>query len=80
VTDGIERARESAAGAVTAAENGEERTANERLSGAVSSLRRVRDALATETQAGYGDDAVAVIDPKALAGIERANAAVDAPL
>jgi hypothetical protein len=80
VTDGIERARESAAGAVAAAENGEERTANERLSGAVSSLRRVRDALATETQAGYGDDAVAVIDPKALAGIERANAAVDAPL
>ena len=80
VLDGIDRARESAVGAVTAAENGEERTADERLSGAVSSLRKVRDRLATETQAGYGDDAVAVIDPKALAGIERANDAIDAPL
>ncbi|MGQ3329738.1 hypothetical protein [Halorubrum sp. FL23] len=80
VRDGISRARESAAGAVDAAANGEERAADDRLSASASSLREVRDAFATDDQAGYDDAAVEAIDPKALAGIGRANDAVDAPL
>ncbi|ELZ42588.1 hypothetical protein C471_03983 [Halorubrum saccharovorum DSM 1137] len=80
VLDGISRARESAAGAVAAAENDEERAADDRLSAAASALWRVRDAFATDDQAGYDDGAVEALDPKALAGIERANDAIDAPL
>ncbi|WP_200530751.1 hypothetical protein [Halorubrum sp. LN27] len=80
VLDGISRARESAAGAVDAAESGEERAADDRLSAATSSLWDVRDAFLTDDQAGYSDAAVEAIDPKALAGIDRANDAIDADL
>jgi len=80
VRDGIARARESAIGAVEAAENGEERTADDRLTAVVSTLWDVRDAFLRDDQVGYSDAAVEAIDPKALAGIERANDAIDAPL
>lgn len=80
VRDGVARARESAAAAVEAAENREERAADDRLSAAVSSLWEVRDALVSDDRAGYDAAAAAAIDPKALAGIERANDAIDAAL
>ncbi|EMA59256.1 hypothetical protein [Halorubrum lipolyticum] len=80
VLDGIARAREAAAGAVDAAESGAERAADDRLSASISSLWEVRDAFVTDDRAGYTDGAVAAIDSKALAGIDRANAAIDAAL
>jgi hypothetical protein len=80
VLDGLARAREAATAAVDAADNGEEQAADDRLSAVVSSLGEVRDALVIDDQAGYDDTAVAAVDPKALAGIDRANAAIDAPL
>ena len=76
VLDGIARAREAAAGAVRAAENGDDAAADDRLSASVESLRGVRDELATDAQAGYSDEAVEAIDPKTLAAIERARDAI----
>jgi len=76
VLDGVARAREAAAGAVRAAENGDDAAAGDRLSASVESLRGVRDELATDAQAGYSDEAVEAIDPKTLAAIERARDAI----
>ena len=76
VLDGVARAREAAAGAVTAAETGDRAAADDRLSASVASLREVRDELASDAQAGYTDDAAAAIGPKTLAAIERATDAI----
>ena len=78
--DRLGRARRAADGAVAAAEDGEAERANEWLSDVVSALSEFREVLAGEDRSGYDDAAVAAMDPKALAGIERADAAVDAPL
>lgn len=43
-------------------------------------LQDVRDRLASESQGGYDDSAVAVLDPRVAAAIERTNAAIDADL
>jgi len=80
VLDRLRRAVSLAEEAVTAAENGEERTANERLSSIVSVLWDVREILVSEGQGGYDDEAVAAIEPKVGAGIDRANVALDADL
>ena len=78
VLDRLARARREADAAVTAAENGEERNADDLLSNVVSLLAEVREILVSDGQGGYDDAAVAAIDPKALAGIDRANQAMDA--
>ena len=80
VLDSLQRARRTAAAAVTAAEDGEGDLADERLFAVDRVLRDVRDRLATDTQGGYDDDAVAVLDPRVAAAIERTNAAIDAEL
>ncbi|WP_144796810.1 hypothetical protein [Halorubrum depositum] len=80
VLDRLARARRAADGAVAAAEDGEEEPADDRLFDVASALSEVREILVSEDRGGYDDAAVAAIDPKALAGIERSNAAIDAPL
>lgn len=78
ILDRLSRARRAADAAVTAAENGEERDADDRLSNVVSLLADVREILVSDGRGGYDDAAVAAIDPKPLAGIDRANQAIDA--
>ena len=55
-------------------------TAAERLFDVASAFSEVREILAGEDRGGYDDAAIAAIDPKALAGIDRANEAIDADL
>ncbi|WP_254921590.1 hypothetical protein [Halorubrum sp. Ea1] len=78
--DRLSRARRAADGAVAAAEDGEEEPADDRLFDVGSALSEFRELLAGEDRSGYDDGAVAAMAPKALAGIERVDAAVDAPL
>ncbi|OYR48653.1 hypothetical protein [Halorubrum sp. Ea8] len=78
--DRLSRARRAADGAVAAAEDGEEEPADDRLFDVGSALSEFRELLAGEDRSGYDDAAVAAMAPKALAGIERVDAAVDAPL
>ena len=78
--DRLGRARRAADGAVAAAEVGDEEPADDRLFDVGSALSEFRELLVDEDRSGYDDAAVAAMDPKALAGIERADAAVDAPL
>jgi len=80
VLDRLRRATRTAAGAVTTVENGDREAADEQLRSVVSSLEEVRESLASERQSGYGDSAVAAIDPKVRAGIERATHAIDAKI
>ena len=80
VLDRLRRATRTAAGAVTAVEDGDREAADEQLRSVVSSLREVREILASEAQGGYDDSAVAAIDPKVRAGIERATHAIDAEI
>ena len=80
VLDRLGRARRAADGAVAAAENGEEGPTDERLFDVASAFSEVREILAGEDRGGYDDAAIAAIDPKALAGIDRANEAIDADL
>ncbi|WP_435092893.1 hypothetical protein [Halorubrum sp. N11] len=80
VLDRLRRAQRAASAAVAAAENGEEEVSDDHLFDVVSALSEVRKSLVRDGQAGYGDAAVAAIDPKALAGIDRANDAIDAQL
>jgi hypothetical protein len=80
VLDRLRRVGRLADEAVTAAENGDERTTDERLSSVVSVLWDVRETLLGKGQGGYDDDAVAAIEPKVGAGIDRANAALAAGL
>jgi len=80
VLDSLQRAREAAGVAVTAAEDGEAALADEWLATVVSRLQAVREQLAAASQGGYDDAAVAAIDPRTSAAIDRANAAIDADL
>lgn len=73
----IRRAERAAEEAVTAAEDGDEETADDRLFAVISALWEVREILVSEDQGGYSDAAVAAIDPKAFAGINRANDTID---
>ena len=80
VLDSLQRAREAAASAVTAAEDGEAALADEWLLTVDIVLQGVSERLADESQGGYDDGAVAALDPRVAAAIERANAAIDAEL
>ena len=80
VLDRLRRAVRTAGGAVTAVENGDTEAADEQLRSVGSSLGEVREILAGERQGGYSDSAVAAIDPKVRAGIERATDAIDAEI
>jgi len=76
----LQRAREAAEAAVAAAEDGEPALADEWLLTVDIVLQEVREHLASESQGGYDDGAVAALDPRVAAAIERANAAIDAQL
>jgi len=80
VLDRLRRALSLAEEAVTAADNSDEGTTDERLASVVSVLWEVRETLVDEGQGGYDDEAVAAIEPKVGAGIDRANAALAADL
>ena len=75
----LSRAREQAAAAVMAAERGESRLADRQLSAVVSLLTEARDLLASRDQP-YSDAAVAALESRILAAIERADSAVDAEI
>jgi hypothetical protein len=80
ILDRLQRSRNSAEAAVNAAEDGEGELADEWLFSVDIVLQDVRDRLASESQGGYDDDAVAALDPRVAAAIERTNAAIDADL
>ncbi|MEF8772484.1 hypothetical protein [Halodesulfurarchaeum sp.] len=80
VLDRLQRARRAAASAVAAAEDGAAALADEWLLTVDIVLEDIRDTLASESQGGYDDDAVAALDPRVAAGSDRANEALEAEL
>jgi len=79
VLDRLSRAHEQTAGAATAAEQGDGRLADEQLSTVVSLLTEARELLVSGDQP-YSDAAVAALDPRILAAVERAESAVETAL
>jgi hypothetical protein len=75
VLERLARAHEQTAGAATAAERGDGRLANEQLSTVVSLLTEARKLLVSGDQP-YSDAAVAALEPRILAAVERAESAI----
>jgi hypothetical protein len=76
----LSRAQEEAAAAATAAERGDARTADRQLSTVRSLLTEALDILSSEDQRAYSDAAVAALEPRLQALIDRAESAVDTEL
>lgn len=70
-------AREEAEAAISAAEDGEVRPANDRLSRARSFLEEAVEILRSDRQGGYSDASVAAIVPRVQAAIERVETAIE---
>ena len=79
VLDRLSRAQEQAAAAAMAAERGDGRLADRQLSTVVSLLDEARNLLVSGEQP-YSNAAVAALEPRILAAVDRAEAAVDAEL
>jgi hypothetical protein len=76
----LSRAQEEAAAAATAAERGDARTADRQLSTVRSLLTEALDILSSEDQRAYSDAAVAALEPRLQALVDRAESAVDTEL
>jgi hypothetical protein len=76
----LSRAQEEAAAAATAAERGDGRTADRQLSTVSSLLMEALEILSSEDQRAYSDAAVAALEPRFQALIDRAESAADTEL
>ncbi|MGQ4557575.1 hypothetical protein [Halobellus sp. GM3] len=76
VIDRLSRALEDADAAVRAANRGDVRTANERLSNVVSLLNEALELLSGEQRA-YSDAAAAALEPRVLDAVDRAETAIE---
>ncbi|WP_144904185.1 hypothetical protein [Halobellus captivus] len=77
VLDRLSRAREEAESAVRIAERDGSDAANERLSNVISLLQEALELLSGDRQRAYSDSAVAAIDPRLTAAIDRARTAME---
>jgi hypothetical protein len=75
VPDRLSRAREHAAAAAGAATDGDGRAADERLADAAAALEGALERLLDETRRTYDDAAVAALEPRIRAALDRAASA-----
>ena len=73
VSDRVSRAIKAADAALTAAQRGDARTANDQLSQLISQLEAALEILASERQGGYSDASVAGLSPRVREAIRRAE-------